>query len=219
MALYLNFYHEVQKQKLQRQRDPLKIGIMILLVIAMGFIAYYFWRLEAVQKAKNELVRVSNDWKTAEPKEKAALVRKDELDQMQKLADSLAHKVENRFYWAPLLEHILQVVPSNIQITGLDATVSNAGQKRVTLVVSGISSGIQPRTAAEDLRTTFQTKLSANYQQVTAIFRSLEDSTETVQLGGKNLPTSVFTIDVTLMTPDIAETAKGSEKPVRGPKL
>ena len=214
MALYLNLYHEIQKQKLKRQRDPFKIGIMVILMIAVGFIAYYFWRLEAVKISTHELIRVQGEWKNAEPKQKAALTRRDELDENVKARDALVHKIENRFYWAPLLASIAHVTPPEVQIASFDGGAINTGAKKITVRITGIATGAQPRTVAEKLRTTLQNELSLHYQNVTSVFGGLEDNVETVQYQGKTLPTANFIIDITCTARDIDDAEKASEKPI-----
>jgi len=216
MALYLNLYHEIQKQKLKRQRDPFKIGIMVMLLIAVCFIAYYFWRLEAVQIAKRDLTRVQAEWKTTEPKQKIAVARREELDQSVKVRDTVVHQIENRFYWAPLLEYILHATPPEVQITNLAGAQLNTGSKKVSVTISGISAGAQPRNVAEKLRTTLQNELTLHYQQVTAVFGSLEDSAETVQYQGRSLPTAGFVINLTFVSPDIEE--EKPKAPTRTPR-
>jgi hypothetical protein len=219
MALYLNLYHEIQKQKLKRQRDPFKIGIMVMLMVAVGFIAYYFWRLESVQKSTRELLRVQSEWKATEPKQKVALARRDELDLNVKLRDAIVHKIENRFYWAPLLNSILRVTPPEVQITGFGGEALNTGPKKITVSVSGISTGAQPRNVAEKLRTTLQNELALHYQQVTTVFGTLDDNAETIQYQGRTLPTSTFVINITCTAPDVDDVDKASVKtPTRTPK-
>ena len=46
MPLHVNLYHEVQRQELARRRDPLRLGMIGLLVIAIGFVVNYFVVLE-----------------------------------------------------------------------------------------------------------------------------------------------------------------------------
>jgi len=196
MALYLNLYHEVQKQKLKRQRDPLKLAIMGLLFVAMGLIAWYFYRLEHVSNRRHDAANVEDDLKKYGPLADAAQKEHDAYDQNIKLAAAIMHKMENRFYWAPLLEQIVQIVPPEIQVTGLDGSVSTEGSKKVTLTVTGMATGSEPRAKAEELRIALQSKLAAQYHQASAIFRSLEDGTEPVQYQGKFLPTVLFVIDV-----------------------
>ena len=217
MALYLNLYHEVQKQKLKRQRDPLKLAMLGLLVVAVGLVAYYFWRMESVKKSQEAAGAVIADLKKNDPRAADAQKHIDEYDAEIKLADAVIHRMESRFYWAPLLGQIIEIIPPDVQITGLDGSIANDGTRKVTLSVTGIATGGQPRAVAEELRIALQNKLGAQYSQPAATFRSLDDGAEPVQYLGKTSPTVEFVIDVTFVSPDPDEAAKAA-KPTRVPK-
>ena len=206
MALYLNLYHEIQNQKLKRQRDPLKIAIMGLVLVAVGLVGWYFFRRESVNALTNQANQVLADLKKYDPQAAVALKEHDTYQENIKLSDAIIHKMENRFYWAPLLQQIVQVVPPEVQIIDLDAVLSPDGLKKVTLNVNGMATGDQPRAVAEDFRVALQNKLTAaQYRQPTAIFRSLDDGIESVQYQGKSMPTVNFVIDVTFSSPDVDE--------------
>lgn len=217
MALYLNLYHEIQKQKLKRQRDPLKLAIMGLLMVAVGLVAYYFYRVEHVKNLQRLAADITATAKKDEPLSADAQKQVETYEQEIKLAAAVVHKMENRFYWAPLLGEIMTVVPPDVQVTGLDGSVSTDGSKKVSVSLNGIATGGQPRAVAEELRIAIQNKLSRQYGQSSAVFRSLDDGAEPVQYMGKSSPTAVFTIDVTFTSPDVDEAEK-SAKPLRVPK-
>lgn len=219
MALYLNLYHEIQKQKLKRQRDPLKLALLGLVMVAVGLVGWYFYRMEHVRGIQQQADAIQAELKKYDGQAADAQKQLDAYDQNIKLAGAMIHKVENRFYWAPLLQQIVEVVRPDVQITALNGTVSSDGDKKVTLTVTGIATGGQPRAVAEELRTALQNKLSGKYLVPTAVFRSLEDGAEPVQYQGKSSPTALFVIDVTFTSPDVDEAAKNAAKPaVRHPK-
>lgn len=215
MALYLNLYHEIQKQKLKRQRDPLKLAIMGLMMVAVGLVAWYFYRMEHVRDIQRQAGDIQADLKKYDGQAAEAQKQLDAYDENIKLADAMIHKVENRFYWAPLLQQIVEVVPPDIQITAVNGSISSDGTKKVTLSVTGIAAGGQPRAVAEELRIALQNKLSGKYLVPTATFRSLEDGAEPVQYQGKSSPTALFVIDVTFTSPEVDEAPK---QPVRHQK-
>lgn len=197
MALHLNLHHEIQKQELQRRRDPLKLGMMGMMVIAVGFLGYYFYRLENVRSVNSELSRLQAQWSATEPKLKAAQTREAEIEATLKTKAVLVQLIENRFYWAPLLEKVLVSVPREVQVTKLDGEMGDK-LKAGSLLVSGISSGDQPRKVAEDLRTTFVNKLSEKYKGVNSSFKGLEDSEQTVHIDGKTVATATFSMQFQL---------------------
>lgn len=199
MALHLNLYHEIQKQERQRRRDPLKLGMMGMIVIAVGFLAYYFCRLDNVRSVNDQLSRLQAEWSSTEPKLKAAQAREAEIATTLKTKSALVQSIESRFYWAPLLEKVLLSVPREVQVTRLDGEMVDK-TKGGGLSVSGISSGEHPRKVAEDLRTTFVNKLSEKYKGVSSSFKTLEDSEQTVKIDGKALPTAIFAMQFQLAT-------------------
>lgn len=207
MALHLNLHHEIQKQQLQRRRDPLKLGMMGMIVIAIGFLSYYFYRLDNVRSINDQLTRLQAEWSTTEPKLKAAQSREAEIAAELKTKTALVQSIESRFYWAPLLEKVLLSVPREVQVTKMDGEMGDKG-KGGSLSVSGISSGEQPRKVAEDLRTTFVNKLSEKYKGVNSSFKTLEDSEQTVKFDGRPLPTAIFAMHFQLAT-EAAEPAPG----------
>lgn len=214
MAIHLNLYHEIQKQELQRRRDPLKIGFLVLLFIAMGFIAYYFWRLGVVSSVKTEMTGLQSDWSKAEPQARDAKTLQEELNQNKQIVDVLVHEIESRFYWAPLLEQVLQVVPQEVQITRFDGSLAPDGSKKVSFTLSGIVAGNPARAVADGFRKTLQEKLSAKYRlEKEKEFKSLEDGPETVQYQGRNWPTAIFAIDLSITSPNPDAVTKGTVNP------
>ena len=80
MALHLNLLHEEIQEQRQRQRDPLKIGVMIL--AGIGALAVPILRLERLSNSRNKESRstaVERDWSKVEPKVTAAQKRSQEL--------------------------------------------------------------------------------------------------------------------------------------------
>ncbi len=214
MALHLNLYHEVQRADLQRRRDPLKLGIIGMIVIAVGFLGYYFYRMESVRSVNEELSRLHAEWSATEPKFKVAQKRQAEIEVTLKTKATLVQMIENRFYWAPLFEKVLLTVPAEVQLTKLDGQMADK-DKQGGLSVTGISSGEQPRKVAEDLRTAFFNKLSEKYKGVNSSFKTLEDSEQTVKIDGKLYATAVFSMQFQLIsdTPAKAPVLATDRKP------
>ena len=198
MALHINLYHEVQKQELARRRDPLKLGMLGLLIIGVGFVAYYFFRLERMHAINVRIAALEADWQRFDPKQKAARAREDELNADVKTYELLTKRIESRFYWAPLLQEVLENVPHEVQFTKVSGDLPLDGGKSSVLTVTGISSSEVPRKVAEDLRTALHEKLSESFKKVEAHFVSLDDSEETVLLDSKKAPTANFTIEFRL---------------------
>jgi Tfp pilus assembly protein PilN len=208
MALNLNLYHEIQKQELQRRRDPLKIGIYVMVFLALCFVGYYFYRLQVYYSVKSELVGYEDQWKKAEEKQKLALARIDELNQTIKVAEAFKSRIEGRVYWAPILERIIRVVPPDIQITQLQGALAADGSRKISVTLTGVAAGTLPRTVAEQLRTALFNKFSTDYSHASSTFKSLEDGEDTVSYQGKNWPTAIFSIDLRFEPLDSKDAAK-----------
>jgi Tfp pilus assembly protein PilN len=213
MALNLNLYHEIQKQELQRRRDPLKIGIFVIVFLALCFVGYYFFRLQSYYSVKSELAGVMSHWQKAEEQQKTAKARMDELNQTIKVADAFKNRIEGRIYWAPILERIIRAVPPEIQITQLTGALAADGSRKISVALTGVATGTLPRTVAEQLRTALKNTFTADYTHVSSTFKSLEDGDDTVSYQGKNLPTAVFSIDLRFEPADTKEAAKTETRP------
>lgn len=198
MPLRLNLYHEVQKQAALKRRDPLKLSLFGLCAVAACMAGYYFVQLGKSHSLNGELDRLKADYARLDPEAKAALKREEELTAKIKVNESLERRIEDRFYWAPLLEELVGVVPREVQLVKLTGETSADASQKCTFSINGVSAGTDPRRIAEDLRIAVAERLGAKYRNVTASFRSLDEGAETVSLEGKQLPTATFVIGVDL---------------------
>lgn len=214
MALHLNLYHEVQKQKALKRRDPLKLAVIGLAFVAACFAGYYLLQLNSQRLISNELNGLEGEYSTFSKKAEASKSRETEATATIKASEELVKRMENRFYWAPVLASVAQIVPPQVQITKLAGDVSSDGVKRCTLTIDGIAAGEDPRKVAEDLRRSLAEQFSTKYKSVNSVFRSLEDSPETVTLNGQKVPTAIFGINVVMQVGESPE----SEKPAGGAK-
>ena len=155
-----------------------------------------------MERKRNELQAA---WSTLEPQMNAAAESETRSLAQQKSNQALVQWIQERFYWAPLLETLAEVTPAHIQIVSLtgDAGTSkenpNKGNnKAVMVLVRGVAAGLQPRTAAEDYRRMLQDRLASLYRDVSAVFdaNSLEDGMETVTLEGQTMSTATFRIRI-----------------------
>ena len=198
MALHLNLFHEALTAKAIKRRDPLKLAMYGLVAVIASFASYYVIELVKLHSINNSLATVKDEFSKLEPQAKIAKKREDELNAQMKSGDLLVKKVENRFYWAPMLEQIMQVVPREVQVTRLAGDIAGEGLRHCSLSLDGLSAGADARKVAEDLRTAIAEKFTGSYKNVSSKFRSLEDGTEMVLLDGKQVPTAMFGINVDL---------------------
>src|SRR5690349_9805740 len=106
MALHLNLLHEEISEQRQRQRDPLKIGIMALVGIGVFMFGWYMWNAYRTLEIKGRLSVVERDWAKLEPTVTAAQKRSAELSNIIKTTRVLDDYVENRFFWGPFLQKV-----------------------------------------------------------------------------------------------------------------
>lgn len=198
MPLHLNLFHEIESQKAASARDPLKIAAYILAGIVAIFAGMYLMELGRFASTNSELTRLKAEFDRIDPKAREAEKREKDLKQMFETSEKVVKSVENRFYWAPVIEDVVKIVPREVQITKLGATVQGDALKRVQMNLDGVAAGTDSRRVAEDLRQALVETFGKKYKNVTAVFRQLDDSTESVSLDGRTLPTVIFGITLTL---------------------
>lgn len=218
MPLHLNLLHEEISQQRQRQRDPLKIGIMVLVFIAAVMVLFYMWKGYRTLDTKNRLATVQREWAKIEPKVTAAQKRAAELNSIIGTTKVLDKFVEGRFLWAPLLQNLSRCVAPNAQLTSIEGGVSE-DQKLVSLTLEGIAAGREPRSAAEELRQLLAEQLGQTYTAVKVEFKSLEDVDTLVNVAGANMAMARYVISVGFnpLSPDEAKLTS-SPAPARGQK-
>src|SRR5438477_9553930 len=113
MALHLNLLHEEILEQRQRQRDPLKIGILVLAGCGAILFLYYAWNAYQTLEIKSQLSKVQGEWAKIEPQVTAAQKRSAELNSIINTTRVLDGYIDNRFFWAPLLEKISHCVAPN----------------------------------------------------------------------------------------------------------
>src|SRR5207302_7721039 len=98
MALHLNLLHEEILEQRQRQRDPLKIGMLVLSSCGALLFLYYAWNAYQILEIKARLSAVDSEWKKLEPKVTQAQKRSTELTNMINTTRVLDDYIDNRFF-------------------------------------------------------------------------------------------------------------------------
>lgn len=198
MALHLNLFHEIEKQKALQRRDPLKLSMYGMGLVAAGLAGYYVLQLTSAGAASSELSRIEAEYNKLKPRAEQATRRKEELSVAIKTSETFVKRIEGRFYWATVLQHLTELVPGEVQITKMNGEIANDAARHGTLTLDGISAGAEPRKVAEDLRRNLIDKFSPQYKHVAATFTLLDDGKEGVRMKGQVVPTANFTIKLTL---------------------
>ena len=213
MALHLNLLHEEIWEQRQRQRDPLKIGMLVLAGIGALLFLYYMWNAYRTLEIKGRLSAVQADWAKVEPKITAAKKKSEDLTGTINTTRVLDEMIGNRFYWAPFLDRVARCVAPNAQLTGIDGGIGD--DKLVHVSIEGVAAGNEPRAAAEDLRQLVLEQLGKNYSAVSVEFKTLEDLDTIVNVAGANMPMARFVLSVNFNTP---AAAKAASAPLRKEK-
>ena len=206
MALQLNLLHEEILEQRQRQRDPLKIGMLGLSTCGALLFLYYAWNAYQTFQIKAQLSGVEGEWKKLEPKVTQAQKRSAELTDIINTTRVLDDYIDNRFFWGPFLEKLSRCVPPNAQLTSLEGTVLE-DDKGVTITIDGLAAAREPRSAAEDLRQMLLEQFGKNYHDVKAEFKTLEDVETVANLGGTNVPMSRYILSITFNPNAVAKPA------------
>src|SRR5437773_10598293 len=114
MALHLNLLHEEILEQRQRKRDPLKIGIIVLVSCGALLFLYYTWNAYQTFEIKAKLSAIDGDWKKLEPQVTQAQKRSAQLTDLINTTRVLDDYIDNRFFWGPFLEKLSRCVPPKI---------------------------------------------------------------------------------------------------------
>jgi hypothetical protein len=193
MALHLNLLHEEIREQRQRQRDPLKIGMMVLGGLCALMILNYMWNAYRTLEIRTRLNTVQQNWSKVEPNVTAAQKRSAELNGIISTTKVLDGMIDSRFFWAPFLEKLSRCVALNAQITSLDGTVLD-DNKGVSVMIEGLAAGREPRAAAEELRQLLLEQLGQSYHEVKVEFKTLEDMDTLVKIAGANMAMARFSL-------------------------
>jgi len=211
MALHLNLLHEEIREQRQRQRDPLKIGMMVLGALGALMFLYYIWNAYQVLEIRNQLNAEQNDWSKIEPKVTAAQKRSAELNDIINTTKVLDGMIDSRFFWAPFLEKLSRCVALNAQITSIDGAVLD-DNKGVSVMIEGLAAGREPRAAAEELRQLLLEQLGQSYHDVKVEFKTLEDLDTLAKIGGANMPMARFGLSLSFNPSAITKAALPSAR-------
>ena len=213
MALHLNLNHELERVRAERRRDPLKLTMIGLIVVAGLFAVQYFWTMTKSALVTRERDKLRNEFNSKDPMAKAAVIEEADLQKKMGNSERFQARIEGRFYWAPLVQLVIENVPGNIHITRLSGDVNADDPSKVQFKIEGLVAAAEARTTAEEFRQRFTQVLEKRYSNVNATFRHLEDGTETVAIEGKPMPTASFAINVQMQHREPSAVAAVPKKP------
>lgn len=195
MALHLNLLHEEILEQRQRQRDPLKLGMIALVGCGALLFLYYTWNAYRTLEIKSRLTTVERAWKKIEPGVIAAQKRVADLEGVVKTTRALDDYIDNRFFWAPFLQKVSRCVAPNTQLSNFEGVVLDEN-KGINVSIEGVAAGREPRSVAEDLRQMLLEQLAQSYSAVKAEFKTLEDLDTIVNVAGTHMATAHYILTV-----------------------
>ncbi len=195
MALHLNLLHEEILEQRQRQRDPLKIGMIALVGCGVLLFLYYTWNAYRTLEIKSRLTTIERAWKKIEPGVTAAQKRVADLEGVIKTTRALDDYIDNRFFWAPVLQKVSRCVAPNTQLTNFEGAVQDEN-RGIDVSLEGIAAGREPRSVAEDLRQMLLEQFRQSYSDVKAEFKTLEDLDTIVNVAGTHMATAHYILTV-----------------------
>jgi hypothetical protein len=196
MALHLNLNHELERIRAERRRDPLKLSMFGLAIIAALLVLQYVWTVGKTAVTGHERDKMNREYAKLEPESVAAVAEEAEIKKKLDNSARLQKRIEGRFYWAPLLQLIVENVPGNIHITRFAGDINNDDPSKVQFKLEGLVAGVEPLTIADRFKLNLSQALEKKYRNVNTTFRNLEIGTETVSIEGKPNPTATFAINV-----------------------
>jgi len=195
MALHLNLLHEEILEQRQRQRDPLKIGMIAIVGCGVLLFLYYTWNAYRTLEIKSRLTTVERAWKKIEPVVTDAQKRVADLEGVIKTTRALDDYIDNRFFWAPFLQKVSRCVAPNTQLTNFEGIVLDEN-KGINVSIEGVAAGREPRSVAEDLRQMLLEQVRQSYNDVKAEFKTLEDLDTIVNIAGTKMATAHYILTV-----------------------
>src|SRR5688572_28693493 len=152
MPFNINLYHEVLRTRREEQYDPLRLSMIGLGVIVAGLAGYYLLALAGKSSVDSEYKSKQRAFAELTPKVAAAVKEEEEINKTLAIAEKMAKRIEDRFYWGPVFEQIALSVPPTVQITRCNGDVGLDAARKVQITMDGIAAGEEPFRVAEGLR-------------------------------------------------------------------
>lgn len=218
MALKLNLHHELDKQAALKRRDPLKFAMAGGIIVAVGFVVFYLAELDIELHRSKEVRLLEDEAKQADMEAQKAVTEAASFKQAIDTRDYLVKHLEGRFYWAPFLSKLQEVVPPEIQVSQVTGDVTGDLTKNCKILIGGLAAGVEPFRVADQFVTIVQKAFESvpEYRGVKAALRpgrdGVSEAPDIVTLDGKKLPTVNFRIDLTFETGEKPATPPPTKK-------
>ncbi len=193
MPVRINLFHEEERARLDRSRDPFKIAIYVAVGIGLALVAYYASVYMQVGEAKNQLRGLQADFKKQKPIQEQFEKEEADLNRALNAHKALMSRIEDRIFMAPLIAKVLATrVSRNIQINQLSGTIVDP--QRMEIILEGLCVGQEPRSVAEILRSDLEAAFAETFPGTTGRFELLEENPEALVLGARKFRNANYKI-------------------------
>jgi len=200
MAIHINLLHEKVAEKQQRERDPLKLSLLVGIAILGLLGGLHVLSTGEFSKLQREASSLRSELTKLKPQAAEAAKEEQRLQSLVRGSQALTNRAERRMLWGTALETLANAVPREVQISSLAGGLA-PGRDTVEILLDGVAAGSEPRTVAEDFRLALRTKFGEIHPGTDARFRVLEDSPATANLDGQSWPCARFVILVSFPHP------------------
>jgi Tfp pilus assembly protein PilN len=200
MALTHNLLYPKQQAELERKLDPIKIGLLLGLVIVIGLVLFWVVQGAAVDSLEKQRKDLQQTWGRLEDQMEAA--KKQQATDEEKLATAtaLVESVEERFYFAPVLELLLENVPNSAQINSVSMNY-NPQADEANIQVAGKVAGKtdqDSRARADALRIRLRDAFRETYGEDVILEMPTLVSAQPVTIRGNRFNTNDFLFTITI---------------------
>ncbi len=199
MGLTIDLLHEEKEAALARERDPVKLTLLGVIVI-MGLMLLYYLHVNGQAGSLSAAARSLTTERTRlEPEAKAAEEASKQLETELAGLKLLTETIEDRFFWAPVLETVIKSVLPEYPTQFTRFTGTSAANGSFELSLEGLTITLQtesPRIGADKFRANLEQNLSDRYGEVDVRF-SLNDA-QAQEIQGQSYAAVGFSIQATI---------------------
>ncbi len=199
LLLDINLMHEEHAAVLQRARDPLKLGMLVVLVVAVILVVFYMWVSSQSSGVGRQVAARASEEARLKPLAEAAKTEESELTKRIAALNELQRGTQKRFFVAPILEQVLRSARADIQINSLDIKNEVHGEVNLTLDATSVGFRQEPRMVSDDFRAILEKNLQTICPEARVEIRSVGSGSQ-VTLQDRQYPTAQFTLHGVLVS-------------------
>jgi hypothetical protein len=203
MAITTNLLQNKLKADLEKKLDPMKIGLLVGLVLGVGVVMYYMVQQSVVNRVEGQVAQLAAQKKQLDNEAKTLATQRAQDEAKLAAIDGMAGRINHRFFWAPILEVLWKSTPPTVQITNFNSTV-NMKTGEVKLNLECTAAGEEPRSVAEGYRNVLLTHFKTIDTNASTTYPNMIDSVVQVELDGKKLNQTIFSLGLTYTDPALA---------------